>query len=292
MIKASAALASSIFAFLYFSTSEDSEKSRDDNAELRENIKRLEIEMSRYEKRLEIATEERERLISGLTLAKSMKEIVESDLRRTTEDLKTREEECDCLQKQIQVLTDMENRKQEQRYVEIDEIKELRREVNISREVRMDIEADMKLAKQELKDISERELILVRTVETLKEREAELSTEFTLSKERERSLEELIKTLQASLHAVVGKEEGIRDLRNKLSDTKDNVPANITQKMKALYDKVEKYAAERSNLQDRFGRMVEEKESLMQRVKMLEGQIKKLKSTQSSNPQTVLLERV
>lgn len=292
MIKASAALASSILVLLYFSTSEDSEKSRDDNAELRENIKRLEIEMSRYEKRLEIATEERERLISGLTLAKSMKEIVESDLRRTTEDLKTREEECDCLQKQIQVLTDMENRKQEQRYVEIDEIKELRREVNISREVRMDIEADMKLAKQELKDISERELILVRTVETLKEREAELSTEFTLSKERERSLEELIKTLQASLHAVVGKEEGIRDLRNKFSDTKDNVPANITQKMKALYDKVEKYAAERSNLQDRLGRMVEEKESLMQRVKMLEGQIKKLKSTQSSNPQTVLLERV
>lgn len=279
------------FFVLYSSTSTDSEKSRDNNTELRENIKRLEYEMSRYEKRLEIATEERERLISSLALANGIKEILEADLRRTTEELKVREKQCDYLQKQIQMLTEVESRKQEQRGVEIGEIKGLRREINIARETMIDLETDIKFAKQELKETSERELKLARTVESLKEREAELNTKLALSKERERKLKELIEDQQTKLSLAVDREEDIRDLRSKLLDVKD-IPASFAQQIKELREKAEKYATERNNFQDKLDKLREEKESLMQRTKMLEGQIKKLKNTPASNQQSVSIERV
>lgn len=251
--------------------------------------------MSRYEKRLEIATEEQERLISSLALANGIKEILEADLRRTTEDLKARERECDYLQKQIQVLTEVESRKHEQRGIEMGEIKELRKEINIARETRIDLEADIKFSKQELKETSERELKLARTVESLKEREAELNTKLALSKEKERKLKESIEDLQMRLSAIVDKEEDIRDLRSKLrrdaSDAKD-IPASYTQQIKELNEIAEKYGAEKNSFQDKLERMREDKESLTQRTKMLEGQIKKLKSTQASNQQSVPIERV
>ncbi|XP_032673747.1 A-kinase anchor protein 9-like isoform X3 [Odontomachus brunneus] len=265
------------------------EKSRDNNMELRENIKRLEIEMSRYEKRLEIATEERERLISSLALANGIKEILEADLRRTTEELKTREKQCDYMQKQIQMLTEVENKKQEQRGVEISEIKGLRREVNIARETMVDLETDIKLAKQELRETSERELKLAHIVESLKEREAELNTKLALSKERERKLMELIEDQQTKLS--LNKEEDIRDLRSKLSDAKD-IPASFARQIKELREKAEKYATERNNFQDKLDKMREDKESLMQRTKMLEGQIKKLKNQPALNQQSVSIERL
>lgn len=281
-----------VFAYLNFflfcahlSASTDPEKDRDNNAELRENIKRLEVEMSRYEKRLEIATEERERLISSLALSNGVKEILEADLKRTAEELKTREEECDYLQKQIQVLTEFESQKQEQRDVEMGEIKGLRREINIARETRIDLEADIKLAKQELKETAERELKLARTVESLKEREAELNTKLAISKEKERKLKELIEDLQASLSAIaVEREENVRDFKSKLLEAKD-IPASFVQQIKELNEKAEKYAAERNNFQDKLGRMREDKESLTQRIKILEGQIRKLKNAQASSQQ-------
>ncbi|XP_024874873.1 synaptonemal complex protein 1-like [Temnothorax curvispinosus] len=74
-------------------TSENLEESREHNAELRENMKKLENEMSKYEKKLEIAMEEQERLISSLALTNELKEILEADLWRTTEELRAREQE-------------------------------------------------------------------------------------------------------------------------------------------------------------------------------------------------------
>lgn len=250
--------------------------------------------MSRYEKRLEIATEERERLISSLELANGIKEILQANLRRTAEELKAREDECDYLQKQIQVLSEVGSRKQEQRAnAEMGEIKGLRREINIAKETRIDLEADIKLAKQDLRETSERELKLARIVESLTEREAELNTKLALSKERERKLKESIEELQTSLSTVViERDEGIRDLRNKLLNAKD-IPASFAQQIKELNEKAERYAAERNNFQDKLGKMKEDKESLAQRVKVLEGQIKRLKSMQASNQQhSVSIERV
>ncbi|XP_018368606.1 PREDICTED: A-kinase anchor protein 9-like isoform X3 [Trachymyrmex cornetzi] len=246
-------------------TSENLEESRKHNAQLKENIKKLENEMSKYEKRLEIATEEQERLISSLALTNGLKEILEADLRRTAEELKAREEHSNYLQEQMKMLT--ENMKQGQRNAELDEIKELRREINDAREIRIELEADINRARQELKESSNRELKLTRTVDSLKERETELTMRLAISKEKERKFKDLIE------------------------NTKD-VPTNFMQKIKELSETVEKYAIENSNLEDKIGRMRTDRELSMQRVKLLEGQLKKLKNTHSSSQQTIPIERL
>jgi len=233
--------------------------------ELRENIKKLENEMSKYEKQLEIATEEQERLISSLALTNGLKEILEADLRRTTDELKAREEECNYLQKQLKMLT--ESMKQGQRDAELDEIEELRREINVAREIRIELEADINHARQELKESSNRELELAHTVDSLKERETELNTRLAISKEKERKLKDLI--------------ENAKD-----------VPTNFMQKIKELCEAVEKYAVDKNNLEDKIGKMRADRELLMQRVKLLEGQLKKLKTTQTSSQQMISIERV
>lgn len=210
--------------------------------------------------------EEQERLISSLALTNGLKEILEADLRRTTAELKAREEDCNYLQKQLKILT--ESKKQDQRDVELDEIKELRREINIAREVRLELEADINRAKQELKESSNRELKLLCTVDSLKERETELNARLAISKEKERKLKDLI--------------ENAKD-----------VPASFMQKIKELSETVEKYAIEKSNLEDKIGKLRVDRELLTQRVKLLDGQLKKLKTTQASSQQaSVPIERV
>lgn len=247
------------------------------------NVKRLEAELNKFEKRLEIADEERERLISGLALANGLKEILEADLRRTAEELKVREEECNYLQKQLKMFTEAESKKQEQRDIELKEIKELRKEISIAREARIDLEADITLAKQELKESSDRELKLARTVESWKERETELIAKLTTSKEKERKLKEVIEDLQSNLKAAIEREG---DIKHKL------VSSNFAQRNKELNETVEKYTVEKSYLEDKLRRIRLEREMLTQRVKQLEGQVKELKSTQASSQQAVPVERV
>lgn len=221
--------------------------------------------MGKYEKQLEIAMEEQERLISSLALTNGLKEILEADLRRTTEELKVREEDCSYLQKQLKMLT--ENKKQDQRDVELEEIKELRREINIAREVRMRLEADINRVKQELKESSNRELKLMRTIDSFKEQAAELNATLAVSRDKERKLKDLI--------------ENAKD-----------VPATFMQKIKELSEKIEKYAVEKSNLEDKIGRLRVDRELLTQRVKLLDEQLKRLKTTQPSDQQMVSIERV
>lgn len=239
--------------------------------------------MSKCEKRLEIADEERERLISGLALANGLKEILEADLRRTVEELKSRKEECNYLQKQLKMFTEAESKKQEQRDVELEEIKGLRTEISIARETMIDLEADIKLAKQELKESTDRELKLARTVESWKERETELIARLTASKEKERKLKEFIENLQSSLNTAIEREE---DTRHKL------VSSSFAQRNKELNETVEKYTAEKSYLEDKLSRIRVEREMLTRRVKQLEGQVMKLKSAQASSQQTAPIERV
>ncbi|XP_071571557.1 uncharacterized protein [Temnothorax nylanderi] len=159
-------------------TSENLEESREHNAQLRETIKKLENKMSKYEKKLEIVMEEQERLISSLAVTNGLKENLEAHLRKTTEELRAREQDCNHLQKQLKILT--ENKKQDQRDAELDEIKELRREINIAREVRIKLEADLNCTKQELKKYSNLERSLSCTIQKyhcryLREKRREIS---------------------------------------------------------------------------------------------------------------------
>lgn len=220
--------------------------------------------MGKYEKQLEIAMEEQERLISSLALNNGLKEILEADLRRTTEELKAREEDCSYLRKQLKML--YENKKQDQRDVELEEIKELRREINIAREVKMRLEADINRVKQELKESSNRELKLMRTIDSFKERLAALNATLAVSRDKERKFKDLI--------------ENAKD-----------IPATFMQKIKELSETIEKYAVEKSNLEDKIGRLRVDRELLTQRVKLLDEQLKRLKITQPSDQQ-VSIERV
>lgn len=221
--------------------------------------------MSKCEKQLEIAMEEQERLNSSLALTNGLKEILEADLRRTTEELKAREKDCNYLQEQLKMLT--ESKKQEQRDAELDEIKELRREINIAREVRIKLEIDIKRTKHELNEALNRELKLLRTVDSLKERETNLNTRLTVSKEKERKLKDLL--------------ENVKD-----------VPGYCMQKIKELSETVEKHAIEKSNLEDKIGKLKVNRELLTQQVKLLEEQLKKLKTTQVSSQQEIPIDRV
>lgn len=219
--------------------------------------------MSKYEKQLEIAMEEQERLISSLALTNGLKEILEADLRRTTEELKAREDNCNYLQKQLKMLTENMN----QRDVELKEIKELRKEINVARQIRIELETDINRARQELKESSNRELKLAHTVDSLKQRDTELNTRLAVSKEKERRLKDLIENVK-------------------------NVPASVVQKTKELSELIEKYVVEKSNLEDKISKLRADRELLTQRVKLLEGQLKKLKPTQTSSQQMIPIERV
>ncbi|XP_029659532.1 centrosomal protein of 290 kDa-like isoform X2 [Formica exsecta] len=272
-------------------TSEDPKGSRE-NTELRENIKRLETEMSTYEKRLEIATEEREKLISSVALANGMKEIMEANLHRTTEELKLQEEECDHLQKQLKMMMEAENKKQEQRDAELDEIRGLHREISIARETRINLEADINLARQKLKESSDRELKLTHMVESLKERETELNTKLIIAKEKEKNLKDWIENLQPSLKTVAEREE---DTRNKLVNFNKDT-ASFAQRIKELNELVEKYSVEKNNLKRKLDKITIDRDTAMQRVSCLEGRIKKLKNgqapTSNSNSTTISIERL
>ncbi|XP_025266921.1 pericentrin isoform X3 [Camponotus floridanus] len=266
----------------------DPKESRDNNTELRENIKRLETEVSTYEKRLEIATEEQEKLISSLTLANGMKEIMEANLNRTMKELKEREEELDYLQKQLKMMTEAENNKRD---TELDEIKILRREISIARETKINLEADINLARQKLKESADRELKLTHMVESLKERETDFNTKLMIAKEKEKSLKDWIENLQPNLKVIAEKEENIRKLVNFNTDT----PASSVQRIKDLNELVERYSVEKNNLEQELDKMMVDKEMLMNRAKVLEGEIKKLKSAQaptSNNSTTVPIERL
>ncbi|XP_072759638.1 uncharacterized protein [Anoplolepis gracilipes] len=262
---------------------ENHEKS---NAELRENIKRLETEMSTYERRLEIATEEQEKLISSLALANGMKEIMEANLQRTMEELKMREEEFDYLQKQLKMMTEVENRRQEQRNAEVEEIKVLHREINSARETRANLEADINFARQKLKESSDRELKLTRMVESLKERETELNMKLRIAKEKEKNLKDWIENLQSKVVA-----ETEEDMRNKLVNFNKNASANYEQRIKELNESVDRYAIEKNKLEQKLDKTTIDRDMLMHHVKLLEGQIKKLKSAQApiSNSNSIIV---
>ncbi|KZC09212.1 Pericentrin [Dufourea novaeangliae] len=176
----------------YLSLMENFEKEERNNAELKDTLRKLQTEKSRLEKQLEMEVEEKEKMISSLALIEGIKDHLQTDLSRTKEELKDCEAECEWLQKRIKTMTDAENRRQEQRTTEHNELKGLRREINNAREVMVDLEADMKQSKRELTEAVERELKLAETLESLKERETDLLKKLFVAKDEEKKLKSMI----------------------------------------------------------------------------------------------------
>ncbi|KOC61634.1 Pericentrin [Habropoda laboriosa] len=242
----------------YLSLMENFDKEERENAELKDSVKNLQMEKSRFEKQLEMEVEEKEKLISSLALVEGINDYVQTDLRRTKEELKAREEECEWLQKRIETMSDTEARRQEQRTSEHNELKGLRREINNAREVMMDLEADMKQSKRELTESLEREMKLAKTLDTKNYLKTCTRRELELTKE----------------------------LKSRFTNDK-NIPAKFMQKIKDLSDSNEKYMTEKSMLQEKLIKAREEKEQLNQRIKLLETHAKSSKGSQDGNTITV-----
>ncbi|XP_076236132.1 uncharacterized protein LOC143180351 isoform X3 [Calliopsis andreniformis] len=270
----------------YLLLMETYEKEERNNAELKDALRKLQMEKSQFKKQLEVEVEEKEKLISSLALVEGVKDHLQTDLRRTKEELKAREEECEWLQKRIKTMTDAEMRRQEQRTSEHNELKGLRREINNAREVMMDLEADMKQSKRELTESVEREIKLTETIAILKERETNLLKNLADIKEEEKKLRDIIAELQQDLKLSARRElELTKELKGR-SPTDKNDPTKYIQKIKDLSDSNEKYAHERCVLQEKLIKAREEKEQLSQRVKLLEAQVKQSRGPRDVNTQS------
>lgn len=222
----------------YLSLMENFEKEERDNAELKDTLKKLQMEKSRFEKQLEVEVEEKEKLISSLALIEGIKDHLQTDLRRTKEELRAREEECDWLQKRIRTMLDAESRRQEQRTSEHNELKALRREISNTREVMMDLEADMKQSKRELTESLEREMKLAEALEKLKERESDLLKKLSTGKEEERKLKDTILELQHDFRTSTRTEsESTAEFKSRFTNEK-SVPVKYIQKIKVLYNEI------------------------------------------------------
>ncbi|KOX75559.1 Pericentrin [Melipona quadrifasciata] len=244
----------------YISLMENFEKERKENAELKDALRKLQMEKNRCEKQLEVELEKEENLRSNLMLIEGNNDHLQIDLRRTKEELKTRQEECEWLQKRIKTISDAETKRQEQKSTEHNELKNLRREINNAREVIMDLEADMKQSKRELTESVEREMKLTETVEALKEKENDLFKKLSVFKDEEKKLKNVIAEF-----------------------TNEDVPTKYIQKIKDLSETNEKYMTEKTVLQEKLIQAREEKEQLIQRIKLLEDQVKRIKTSQVSN---------
>lgn len=266
----------------YLLLMENFEKEEKNNVELKDTLKKLQIEKNRIEKQLEVEEEKKENLISNLILIEGTKDHLQTDLRRTKEELKAKEEECEWLQKRIKTMSDAETRRQERSTSEHNDLKASRREINNAREVIMDLEADMKQLKRELTESLEREVKLTETMETLKERESDLIKKLTTAKDEEKNLKDVITELQQDIKTYTIRElELTKELKNRFSN--ENVPAKFLQKIEDLTNINEKYLTEKTILQEKLMKAREEKEQLNQRIKLLESQVKRSKVPQDLN---------
>lgn len=216
----------------YIALVEEYEKEQRNNSELRDILKKIETERNRYEKQLEVVVEEKESLVSNLVLVEGIKEQLETDLRRIKEELKAKEDECEWLQKRIKTMSDAEAKRQDKRASEHYELKGLRRGLENAKEVIIDLEADMKQSKQELKESGERESKLQQKLDSFKIKEAELIEKLSLSKEEERKQRELAFELQQKLKTYVKKMVDLTKELDNRSTKENNDPAKYMNRIK------------------------------------------------------------
>ncbi|XP_076276510.1 uncharacterized protein LOC143207205 isoform X3 [Lasioglossum baleicum] len=267
----------------YLSMTESFEKEERNNAELKDTLRKLQTEKNRFEMQLEMEVEEKEKLISNLVLVDGIKEHLQTDLSRTKEEMKAREEECEWLQKRIKTMSDAESRRQEQRTSEHNQLKELRREIINTREVMVDLEADMKQSKRELTESLDRELKLAEEVETLRETKTNLLKKLFAVQDEEKKLRDTIAELQQELRSPAERElEFTKESKSRYAGDK-NTSTKLFQKIKDLSDSNTKYLNEKSMLQEKLVKALEDKEQLGQRVKLLESRVRRGTESHDAN---------
>ncbi|KAL2713201.1 golgin subfamily A member 4-like isoform X1 [Vespula squamosa] len=267
----------------YIALVEEYEKEQRNNSELRDTLKKIETERNRYEKQLEVVVEEKGSLVSNLVLVEGIKEQLETDLRRIKEELKAKEDECEWLQKRIKTMSDAEAKRQDKRASEHYELKGLRRGLENAREVIIDLEADMKQSKQELKESGERESKLQQKLDSFKIKEAELMEKLSLSKEEERKQTELAFELQQKLKTCFKKMVDLTKELDNRSAKENNDPIKYMNRIKELTDANEKYSNEKDILHFKLVKVKHDKEQLKQQIKELQTQLQQNKHFPSAN---------
>ncbi|XP_012282574.1 golgin subfamily A member 4 isoform X1 [Orussus abietinus] len=257
----------------YVALVEEVEKEQRKSSELELTLKRTVAEKNRCEQRLEVALEEKEKFISSLVLAEGIKEHLETDLKRTKEELKSREDECEWLQKRIETMTNAETKRQQQRSNEHNELKSLRREVANCRDVMCDLEADMKQSKKELAKAVEQKTQLARCVELLTEKESELNRKLEAARNEEKRLKEVISDMQNDLRANIEKELQLNnELQRERLCSENNAPVKFVQKIKELNEIVERLSGEKNALREKLMKAREEREQFATRTRTLESE--------------------
>ncbi|XP_046753841.1 centromere-associated protein E-like isoform X2 [Diprion similis] len=255
----------------YVTVAEKCEKEERKNVELTDNIRRIVNEKSKCERELEMVNDDREKLASKLALVEGIKEHLETDLKRTRDELRAREGECEWLQKRIDTITEAEAKRQQQRTDEHNELKSLRREVANTREVMVDLEADMSHSKKQLAKYHERQEQYIQCIETQRATSADLMKKLTSAKDEEKRLKEVINDMQNDLQMSVKRElELTSELQRERLCGEKNIPVKFVQKIQDLNESLQKHLNEKSILHDKLARAREEKEQLLVRIRILE----------------------
>ncbi|XP_043270421.1 A-kinase anchor protein 9 isoform X2 [Venturia canescens] len=258
----------------YVKMAEFYEKEQRDNAELRETLDRVEAEKNRCEKELECANEEHDKLASSLALAEGVKDHLEIEVKRAKEELKSREEECDWLQKRIKTLSDGLAKRQQQTSEEHVELKNLRRGLSNAREVMLDLKADIDQTKSELTKANEEKIQLEQWLRTATTNENELKRKLQAAKGEEDRLKDTINDLQTEIQLSVKREmELTEELQKERFSGEKNIPAKFVQKIKELNEIMEKHAHDNNVLHEKLAKARQEREIFATRVRDLESQL-------------------
>ncbi|XP_032454885.1 centromere-associated protein E isoform X3 [Nasonia vitripennis] len=244
-------------------------------AEAQEIIKKLESEKDRIQKQYELAEAEIEKLTSSLDLADCVKDQMKSDLRKAREELKAKNKECDWQKSILKTMSEADSKRNQQRTSDHSELKNLRRELKNAQEVINDFEADMKTLKEQLSESAEREAQLSRCIETLTDKETELTEQLSAAKAEDKKLRDIIADQQNELQLYLRREIELSEelKRERLSPNKNNSPSKVLQRVKDLNSTIERLSQEKVHLYEKISHLREENERYLDQIRFLETQL-------------------
>lgn len=103
--------------------------------ELQDTLTKITSERDRLQSQLDAAKAEIEKLTSNLETADCSKDQLKEDLRQAKEELKARTKECEWQKSLLKTVSDAENKRNQQRSSESNELKNLKRELKNAHEV-------------------------------------------------------------------------------------------------------------------------------------------------------------
>ncbi|KAK0092054.1 hypothetical protein PV326_002297, partial [Microctonus aethiopoides] len=236
--------------------------------ELNNTLKTLQTEKSRHEAEINAQIEERGKLLSKLALTEGTKECLEVDLKRTKEELKSRIEECDWLQKQIKIISDAEEKKRKQRSDDQSIIKNLRIEIKNLKAVMKDLEVDSVDMKRELMQSQTEQTQLSQMLLSLRKSETDLQKKLNAAKSEADKLRNIIADLECDLQ--IRTQMDSQSSKKDITSSDKIVSSKLMEQNAKLTSENIRYSNEKSILLDKLTRTREDLDRYMRRINELE----------------------